>query len=36
MYDIYGPKSPFIIVAISNACFALVVAILGATGRFKH
>ncbi len=36
MHDIYGPKSPFLVVAGSNALFALIVALLGAIGKFKH
>lgn len=36
MYDIYGPKSPFLVVAFTDIAFAVLVAILGATGKFKH
>lgn len=36
MFDMYGPKSPFLIVAAVNICFAAFVAMAGLTGKFKH
>ena len=36
LYDIYGPKSPFLLIAIVNLVFASFVMLTGLTGKFKH
>ena len=36
MYDIHGPKSPFLVVAIVNLSFVVFVIWAGISGHFKH
>lgn len=36
MFDIYGPKSPFLLVGIINLTFAVIVALTGICGKLKH
>lgn len=36
MFDLYGARSPFMVVAVINLTFALFVTLSGVTGRFKH
>ena len=36
MFDLYGTRSPFLVVAVINLAFALFVTIAGLAGWFKH
>ncbi len=36
VFDIYGPKAPFILAGLSTMLFALFVSVVSLIGKFKH